>query len=605
VTPTGPPRRPPRPRVFPRKPGARDGKLGPGTLGTIWGAPALLYELGLLATFSVSLWVAIDLAGARGPLARRLPFAGLVGTCAVFAVGTLAFERAATPEQVLAARRILYLGVVTLGVAWLWCGAVTARADWLRRAPGLVALAALPALFFYSFLWWDRTGLFMDWGAVPARRGPVFWLHLAYSWILVAAGTVYFLAAAARLRKAHPLRIGAIVLAAAAPLVVNLLYLASDLPHDPTPILLGASAVVVRLAVLDSGLADLLPMGQRSVLDQIRTGVVVADLDGVVIDANEAARRLLRADSLAGRRVADLAEIARADAARVIEVERVPLRSRLGEVGSVALFSDRTEAASMERQLREAQRFESLGVLAGGIAHDFNNLLGAIIGNASVAKSELRDHPARRPIESAIQTAKLASALTHQLLAYAGKGSFKIKPLDLSAEIRELRNLLRSAIPRAVQLDFELGAGLPTIQADPIEMAQVLMNLTRNGADAIAARAGGRGTVRVVTYAAEIRPADCAALVPGHRVAPGEHVVLEVRDDGCGMDEETRRRVFEPFFTTKADGRGLGLAATLGIVHGHGGGIAVESAPGRGTTFRVYLPPAKRDRPAERPSAAA
>jgi signal transduction histidine kinase len=526
---------------------------------------------------------------------------GLVATCALFAVGTLAFERAATPEQVISARRILYLGVVTLGVAWLWCGAVTARADWLRRAPGLVAVAALPALWVYSFLWWDPEGRFMHWSAVPAQRGPVFWFHLAYSWLLVTVGTVYFLGAATRLGKAHPVRIAAIVLAAAAPLLVNLLYLASDLPHDPTPILLGASAVVVRLAVLDSGLADLLPMGQRSVLDQLRTGVVVADLDGAVIDANEAARRLLGAGSLGGRRVEDLAEIARADASRVIEVERVPLRSRLGEVGSVALFSDRTDAASLERQLREAQRFESLGVLAGGIAHDFNNLLGAIIGNASVAKNELRDHPARRPLESAIQTAKLASALTHQLLAYAGKGSFKIKPLDLSVEIRELRNLLRSAIPRSVQLDFELGADLPAIQADPIEMAQVLMNLTRNGADAIAALPAGRGSVRVLTRAAELGEMERASLVPGHRVVPGEHVVLEVRDDGCGMDEETRRRVFEPFFTTKADGRGLGLAATLGIVHGHGGGIAVESAPGRGTTFRVYLPVARRDRPVERP----
>ncbi len=589
------------PGVFARTGGAGGCKLALGGSVHLPGGTALLYELGLLATFSVCLWVAIDLAGARGPLSRRLPFVGLMISCAVFAVGTLAFERAATPEQVIAARRILYLGILTLGVAWLWCGAVTARAGWLRRAPWLVALAALPPLVIYSFLWWDQQARFMHWTALPAQRGPVFWFHLAYSWLLVTLGTLYFLGAAARLGKAHPLRIGAIVLAAAAPLVVNLLYLASDLPRDPTPILLGASAVVVRLAVLDSGLADLLPMGQRSVLDQLRTGVVVADLDGVVIDSNEAARRLIGVDSLGGRRIADLAEIASADAARVIEVERAPLRSRLGEVGSVALFSDRTDAASLERQLREAQRFESLGVLAGGIAHDFNNLLGAIIGNASVAKSELRDHPARRPLESAIQTAKLAAALTHQLLAYAGKGSFKIKPLDLSEEIRELRNLLRSAIPRSVQLDFELGSDLPTIQADPIEMAQVLMNLTRNGADAVTARDGGRGAVRVLTRAAQVGEPECGGLVPGHRVAPGQHVVLEVQDDGCGMDEETRRRVFEPFFTTKSDGRGLGLAATLGIVHGHGGGIAVESAPGRGTTFRVFFPVAKRDRPVERP----
>jgi signal transduction histidine kinase len=105
----------------------------------------------------------------------------------------------------------------------------------------------------------------------------------------------------------------------------------------------------------------------------------------------------------------------------------------------------------------------------------------------------------------------------------------------------------------------------------------------------------------VRTGSAELGPEDCAGLVPGNRVAPGPHVVLEVRDDGCGMDDETRRRVFEPFFTTKAGGRGLGLAATLGIVHGHGGGIAVESAPGRGTVFRVFLPVAKRDAVPERP----
>ena len=159
-----------------------------------------------------------------------------MGTCALFAVGTLAFERAATPEQVISSRRILYLGILTLGVTWLWCGAVTARSDWLRRSPWLVALAALPPLFIYSFLWWDQQARFLHWTALPPQRGPVFWFHLVYSWILVGLGTCYFLVAASRLGKAQPARIGAIVLAAATPLVANLIYLSSDLPTDPTPI---------------------------------------------------------------------------------------------------------------------------------------------------------------------------------------------------------------------------------------------------------------------------------------------------------------------------------------------------------------------------------
>jgi CheY-like chemotaxis protein len=230
-----------------------------------------------------------------------------------------------------------------------------------------------------------------------------------------------------------------------------------------------------------------------------------------------------------------------------------------------------------------------VGLLAGGIAHDFNNLLTAILGGASTALLGLAlESPARRDVENVLLAARRAADLTRQMLAYSGKGHFEIKPLDLSALVREIATLLETTISKKVQLRLELGGGLPSVQADVAQMQQVIMNLVINGAEAIGDQ---RGTVLVTTGLQEIDEAYGQTLVvSAGELAPGPYVFIEVHDTGSGMDEATREKIFDPFFSTKFTGRGLGLAAVLGIVRAHKGAIKVYSTPGRGSTFKVFLP---------------
>ena len=250
------------------------------------------------------------------------------------------------------------------------------------------------------------------------------------------------------------------------------------------------------------------------------------------------------------------------------------------------LMVDITERKQLQNQLQQIQKLESLGLLAGGIAHDFNNLLTGILGNASLAQLTLPEvHPVRPRIDAIMRAAQRAADLTGQLLAYSGKGHFRITPVDVSSQLAELVTLLQASVPKKVELRLELGDGLPLVEADATQLQQVFMNLVINGAEALG---GEPGSVLVktteLTIAAEDRGSVPAA------VEPGRYVVVEISDTGAGMDERTRQRIFDPFFTTKGRSRGLGLAAVLGIVRGHKGAIRTRSTPGSGTTFQVFLP---------------
>jgi signal transduction histidine kinase/ActR/RegA family two-component response regulator len=316
--------------------------------------------------------------------------------------------------------------------------------------------------------------------------------------------------------------------------------------------------------------------------------VLLADVEGQVVDANPAARRLLAEPRPHGRALDSLLETLAADPERSIEVERVPLRRPLaGRVGEAVLLTDRTEAVRLDRQLREQQRLESLGLLAGGLAHDFQNLLTGVLAGAGLARMTLEPrHPARKPLRDVVRGARTASRLVQQLLGLSGRRDARREPLSLSREVRALEDLLTSWLPKGVALELALPPDLPAVEADRTEIQQVVTNLAVNAAQA----AGGRGLVRIRTAAAELAPADLERCAPGSAARAGRHVLLEVADDGCGMDEATQRRIFEPFFTTREGGHGLGLAAVLGIVHRCGGGVEVESAPGEGAAFRVWLP---------------
>ncbi|MBC7844681.1 MAG: PAS domain-containing protein [Gemmatimonadaceae bacterium] len=264
-------------------------------------------------------------------------------------------------------------------------------------------------------------------------------------------------------------------------------------------------------------------------------------------------------------------------------------------VGRVGTIDDITDARladdarlQLEQKMLRAQKLESLEVLAGGIAHDFNNLLVGVLGNASLALLDLPDDsPAHAPVVDIERAAQRASDLTRQMLAYSGRGQFVVEPVDVSELVAEMGSLLRTVLSRQAILDFTLDGALPRIEADATQIRQVVMNLITNASDAVGENGGH---IRVRTGRQRLA-ADASELsYLGDPMPPGDYVFVEVEDTGDGMTEDTLTRIFEPFFTTKFTGRGLGLAATLGIVRGHRGGIRIRSAPGLGSTFRVLLP---------------
>jgi light-regulated signal transduction histidine kinase (bacteriophytochrome)/CheY-like chemotaxis protein len=242
----------------------------------------------------------------------------------------------------------------------------------------------------------------------------------------------------------------------------------------------------------------------------------------------------------------------------------------------------------MDQRLQQVQKLESLGVLAGGVAHDFNNLLMGVMGNVGLALMDLPpESPAAESILQVQQAAQRLSELTNQLLAYSGRGQFITQPVDLGALVSETADLLRTVLGKGVALRFDFGAEAPRTHADETQMRQVLMNLITNASDAIG-DADGVITVRTgVAELAEMPPCDLELC---ESPAAGRYAWVEVADTGSGMDEETRSRMFDPFFTTKFTGRGLGLAAVLGIVRGHKGDLRVWSRPGSGTVVRLLLP---------------
>ncbi len=253
------------------------------------------------------------------------------------------------------------------------------------------------------------------------------------------------------------------------------------------------------------------------------------------------------------------------------------------------------ERRRIEARMQHAQKLESLGVLTGGIAHDFNNLLAGILGHADLA---LVDAPVTGPVRESIEqievAARRASDLVHQMLAYSGRGNFVVRRVQLGEMVRELSKLLEVTLSKKAALRFELDDTAPPIDADAAQIQQVVMNLITNASDALGDRPG---TITLRSGTVEYTEEALRAYAPHEPPHPGLFVFLEVSDTGCGMDAATLDRIFDPFFSTKFTGRGLGLAAALGIIRGHHGGLRVTSSVGRGTTFRVIFPAATGQEP--------
>ncbi len=246
------------------------------------------------------------------------------------------------------------------------------------------------------------------------------------------------------------------------------------------------------------------------------------------------------------------------------------------------------ERLYLEKQLHQAQKLESLGVLAGGIAHDFNNILMAILGNSELGLMNVPDGSPLRPRFEAINKASLrASEICKQMLAYSGKGRFMIQTLNLTEIIREMMPMLEVSVSKNALLDYSLADGLPLIEADRSQIQQIIMNLVINASEAIGERSG---VINISTGFTEIDREYLDEAQLEKDLKEGSYVYLEIADTGCGIESTTLSRIFDPFFSTKFTGRGLGLPAVHGIIRGHKGGIKVISEPGKGTIFRVLLP---------------
>jgi PAS domain S-box-containing protein len=257
------------------------------------------------------------------------------------------------------------------------------------------------------------------------------------------------------------------------------------------------------------------------------------------------------------------------------------------------------EREKLEAQVQHAQKLESLGVLAGGIAHDFNNLLTGILGNADLTLMSLPDGSSSyQSVREIKKTAERAADLSRQMLAYSGRGSFLIETIDLNDVVREMGHLLEASISKRAVLTYEVAADLPPVVADTTQIRQVIMNLITNASDALG---DADGLIRIRTGVKHCDRAYLGETYLDDQLPEGEYVYLEVEDTGCGMDEATLQKIFDPFFTTKFTGRGLGLAAALGIIRGHRGAVEVKSEAGKGTLFRVFFPmsdqPLKRAAP--------
>ncbi len=280
-----------------------------------------------------------------------------------------------------------------------------------------------------------------------------------------------------------------------------------------------------------------------------------------------------------------------AGASRHFEFSVSPVPDKQGRVRHFSLIArDLTERRKLEATRNQASKLESLGLLAGGVAHDFANLLGALSNNIELAALVAEDEDAlKQSLDDALSAARKASELVQQLLAYCGQGPTRSTPVDASRIVSETVRLIRSTLPKEVQVTLMLEPGLPSVWGDITQIGQLVLNLVINARDAM----GGRpGTISIST-----RGIDGTGLPPGCLLpvdaGAGPFVCITVSDDGSGMDEDVQARIFDPFFTTKPQGHGLGLASVLGTIRAHRGTLALSSAPGKGTTFWVILPIAR------------
>jgi two-component system, cell cycle sensor histidine kinase and response regulator CckA len=286
-----------------------------------------------------------------------------------------------------------------------------------------------------------------------------------------------------------------------------------------------------------------------------------------------------------------------------IEGKCVPIADEKGCIsGTITVFNDVTQRIQLERQLRQSQKMEALGTLAGGIAHDFNNILSVILGYADLSLKKMSpDDKAYHCIEHVLTASIRAKELVKQILTFSRQGEEKRHPVQLSLIVNEVLKLLRSSLPSTIEIITDIRAHRSMVKGDPTQLHQVIINLCTNAAHAMKARGG---KLKVILDEETVTNEDIAEKPHFRKIKPGRYVSIAIRDTGCGMNDEVMARIFEPYYTTKnaEEGTGMGLAMVHGIVECYNGTIHVHSTPGKGTTFKVYLPGISGETPEEMPA---
>jgi signal transduction histidine kinase len=550
----------------------------------------VLYELGLVATIAICGWIALDLLTSKGWQRRALAVACLAAFGAVWAAGDLLVRAASDEAERLFALRLNYLGVAVVPLSLLAVAAQAARPRWWRKAPWVLGAGALLPFFGFSCLFWDGGHLFVDFSVRPPRRGPVFYANMVYSFAIVGLAGFYFVQTSLRLRRANSLRLGMLAIGVLSPLVANFIHIVV-LPAapDPTPVVMGLGALCIRLAVIDSGLALYLPLARADVLEQVEVGILVADLEGRVVDANRAARALVRHPSPVGQPLRELVEAASQRTDVAIEARSVPLRSAVAEVGSAALLEDRSEARQAEQRLQLAARLEALGFLTAGIAHEVNNPLAFI--RANLAQLEKLAHELADPLASAAlpddlreraeETSELVAdtqegveritALVTRLKSFARgdtQGSGQRRPVDLGRVADAAIAMASVGLPPGAIRRIDRAA--PPVGAVEGDLVQIALNLLVN---AVQASSAG------LDIEVEVGPEEGGAS-------------LRVRDRGVGIDADSWPHLFDPFFTTKppGTGTGLGLSLSYDLARRNGGRLEASNRDGGGAEFVLWLP---------------
>ena len=555
---------------------------------------AMLYEIALLATVGLVSWIALDV-GLDRALRRRLHcVVALTLAALAWSAGALLLRHASSPAEILVARRILFAGVCSLPAAWVWCALVAARPGADAFAKRIYVALLAPGLVAYACLYVAPGGLFVDWYAVPSRRGPLFFLNAVYSWALISAGSLLVLGVMRRSPDRSLTRIGVVLAAAFVPVFANAAYLLLGVPTwDPTPIAIGFSAVAFRFLVVDlTWGAYQAPVARAEVIAQMRTGVLVADLAGRIVDWNEAAEVVLGARDMEGRPLRRLLAEASAARAREIEVYEFALERGGQRFGTGAVVTDRAEIRRAELRLEMTTRVEALGYLAAGVAHEINNPLTYVTANL-VLLDELVS-ALREPQVCAHLPERLRSrvAESEELIADAREGTERIQRiverLSQSAAIGDASQMpvrldVRHVVEKAVSLAsfgknggeirVEVAGALPTVVAPEMDLIQIVLHLLHN-----AAQMGGED----VPITISLGPADGG-------------LAMRVEDGGPGISEHDLPHVFEPFFTTRRPGAalGLGLSMCWELARRSGGTLDAENGPEQGAVFTLWLPAAR------------